>query len=203
MLISGCACLSFFLSLTFLLVSLTHSVHLYLCLSNAVSSLSDPLSCLPSFVHLSLPVSVSPLISISSTTGQSVSPLPLVLLSLPVCPFVYQFASPCLSVFLSVHLSLSLPVFAFLSFSLLCSVNKLSLCITLILPTSCLSLTPLLFLTHYLLLVQSLLLTLHAFFHRIESYCYLLYLGCHRSTNGKFKFLREIQHYLTSVGSAR
>lgn len=51
-LIPGCACLSFSRSLTFLLVFLTRSVHLYLCLSNAVSSLSDPLSCVSP--HLSV-----------------------------------------------------------------------------------------------------------------------------------------------------
>lgn len=93
-LISGCACLSFSLSLTFLLVSLTHSVHLYLCLSNAVSSLSDPLSCVSPHLSVCLCLCLSLLLS----------PYPLLLVSL----FPFYLWSICLSICLSLSVCLSL-----------------------------------------------------------------------------------------------
>lgn len=116
-LIPGCACLSFSLSLTFLLVSLTRSVHLYLCLSNAVSSLSDPLSCVSphlsvcfclfSYHHLCILDYWS--VCFPSTFGPSLSPC------LPICLSICLSLFVCLSLCASVSVSSCLCLFIVLS----------------------------------------------------------------------------------------
>lgn len=116
----------------------------------------------------------------SLTVGHSVSPSLCLLVFLSICPFVSLFIiffSPYLSFSLSLYfyfplticLYLFLSLFFSLLFSLLCSVLNSLACSLLFCQTSCLSLTLFLSLVHYLLLVQSLLLTFYSFFHRIES----------------------------------
>lgn len=129
-----------------------------------------------------------------------------------VCFFLFVFLSLCICLSLTFCLFLSLS-FSFCS-SLCYVLTKLSWFYTLALP-SLLS-VPLSFpsLTHYLFLVQSLLLTFQSLFHRLESlmistvlevprpYMYIeMPWGTTGVPTGYFTFLREKQHYLTSVGN--